>query len=132
MPLTDPIANMLTLIRNAVRAKHEKVDIPGSKLLLAIAEILKAEGYVENYRVVKDATPQGILRIYLRYIGKKSAILNLKRVSRPGLRVYTPARKIPRVLRGKGISIITTSQGLMTGENAKVSNLGGEVLCYIW
>lgn len=131
MSLTDPIANMLTVIRNGARAKQEKVDIPHSKILTAIAEILKQEGYIDNYRVIKDG-PQGLLRVYLRYVNKKSVIINLKRVSRPGLRVYKDLKHIPRVLRGKGMAILTTSRGLMTDSRAREEKIGGEVLCYVW
>ena len=131
MSLSDPIANMLTIIRNAARAKLEKVDIPHSKILVAIADILKEEGYIDNYRVIKD-NKQGVLRVYLKYINKRSAIINLKRVSRPGLRIYADVKHTPRVLRGKGTTILTTSKGLMTGAKAKEANVGGEVLCYIW
>ncbi len=131
MALTDPIANMLTVIRNASRAKKEKVDIPNSKMVVAIADILKKEGFIENYRVIKDAK-QGLLRVYLRYVNKKSVIINLKRVSRPGLRIYANVKRIPRVLRGKGIAILTTSKGLMTDTEARAAKMGGEVLCYAW
>ncbi|MBI5873282.1 MAG: 30S ribosomal protein S8 [Candidatus Omnitrophica bacterium] len=131
MSLSDPIANMLTLVRNASRAKKEKVDIPHSNMLTDIAGILKQEGYIDNFRVIKDSK-QGVLRVYLKYINKKSVIINLKRVSRPGLRVYAAARKVPQVLRGKGTAILTTSHGLMTDAQAKNAKVGGEVLCYIW
>ncbi len=131
MGFTDPIANMLTLIRNAARARQEKTDIPYSKLLEGVAGILKEEGFIDNFRVIKD-TKQGVLRIYLRYIHKKSAIINLKRVSRPGLRVYADVKHLPRVLRGKGTAIITTSKGLMTETKAREAGVGGEVLCYVW
>lgn len=132
MTFSDPIANMLTLIRNGARVKHEKVDIPNSKILVAIADILKKEGYIDNYRVIKDAKVQGTLRVYLRYVNKKSVIINLKRVSRPGLRIYSGAKSIPKVLRGKGMAILTTSKGLMTDDEARESKMGGEVLCYVW
>ncbi|HQP91538.1 MAG TPA: 30S ribosomal protein S8 [Candidatus Omnitrophota bacterium] len=131
MSLSDPIANMLTLIRNAARAKKEKTDIPNSKILTALADIMKKEGYIDNYRVIKD-TKQGILRVYLKYIHKKSVFTNIRRASRPGLRIYSQSKKIPRVLRGKGTTILTTSKGLMTGVQAREANIGGEVLCYIW
>ena len=131
MSLSDPIANMLTLIRNAARAKKEKADIPHSKILVAIANILKEEGYIDNYRVIKD-TKQGLLRIYLKYVNKKSVIINLKRVSRPGLRLYSKVKSMPTVLRGKGTVILTTSKGLMTDAQAREAKIGGEVLCYIW
>ncbi|HAJ57421.1 MAG TPA: 30S ribosomal protein S8 [Candidatus Omnitrophica bacterium] len=131
MSLSDPIANMLTLIRNAARAKKDKADVPHSAMLTAIAGILKQEGYIDNYRVIKDSK-QGVLRLYLKYINKKSVIINLKRVSRPGLRVYAGVKEIPRVLRGKGTVILTTSHGLMTDVQAREAKIGGEVLCYIW
>ncbi len=131
MSFNDPIANMLTLIRNAARASKEKVDIPNSKILEAIADILKTEGYIDNYRIIKDSK-QGILRVYLKYIRKKSVIINLKRVSRPGLRIYADTKRIPRVLRGRGTAILTTSKGLMTDTRAREEKIGGEVLCYVW
>jgi len=131
MGLTDPIANMLTLIRNAARARQEKTDVPYAKLLEGIAGILKEEGFIDNFRVIKD-TKQAVLRIYLRYVHKKSVIINLKRVSRPGLRVYADIRHLPRVLRGKGTAIMTTSKGLMTEAKAREAGIGGEALCYVW
>ncbi len=131
MSFNDPIANMLTLVRNASRAGHEKVDIPNSKLLTALAGLLKEEGFIDNFRVIKDSK-QGVLRVYLRYVRKKSVIINLKRVSRPGLRVYKGAREIPRVLRGRGTAILSTSRGLMTDAQAREAKIGGEVMCYIW
>lgn len=131
MGFTDPIANMLTLIRNAARARKEKTDVQYSKLLEAVAGILKEEGFIDNFRVIKD-TKQGVLRIYLRYVHKKSVIINLKRVSRPGLRVYADVKHLPRVLRGKGTAIMTTSKGLMTEAKARETGIGGEVLCYVW
>lgn len=131
MGLTDPIANMLTLIRNGAKARLEKVDVPNSRISEAIAGILKNEGFVENYRVIKD-DKQGLLRVYLRYMNKKSVIINIKRISRPGLRVYSNSKKLPRVLKGKGIAILTTSQGLMTDTQARESHVGGEVICYVW
>ncbi len=122
---------MLTLVRNAMRAKLEKVDIPHSNFLTAMADLMKQQGFIENYRVLKDAK-QGVLRVYLRYVNKKSVIIDLKRVSRPGLRVYAHSKKLPRVLRGKGIAILTTSKGLMTDAQAREAKVGGEILCYIW
>ena len=122
---------MLTLVRNASRAKHEKVDIPHSKLLAALAGLLKEEGFIDNFRVIQD-DKQGILRIYLRYVRKRSVINNLKRVSRPGLRVYKGADEIPRVLRGRGTAVLSTSKGLMTDVHAREAKIGGEVLCYLW
>ncbi len=131
MSFTDPIANMLTRIRNASRSHHEKVDIPHSKIITSVAAILKEEGYVENFRVIKD-NKQGLLRVYLRYINKKPAIIGLKRVSRPSVRVYADVKNLPRVLRGKGTVILTTSKGIMTDEKAREAHVGGEVLCYVW
>jgi small subunit ribosomal protein S8 len=131
MSLSDPIANMLTLIRNGIKAKHEKVDIPHSKMLTALADIMKKEGYIDNFRVLKD-TRQGVLRVYLRYVNKKSVVIGLKRASRPGLRFYAGAKSIPRVLRGKGMAVLTTSKGLMTDAQAREANIGGEILCYVW
>jgi len=131
MSFNDPISNMLTLIRNGMRAKQEKVDVPLSKIVVSIADIMKREGYIDNYRVIKD-TKQGILRVYLRYVNKRSVIINLKRVSRPGLRIYSDVKRIPRVLRGKGMALLTTSKGVMTDTDAREQKIGGEVLCYIW
>lgn len=131
MGLTDPIANMLTLIRNGAHARLEKVDVPASRMVEAIAGILKNEGFIENFRSIKD-TKQGTVRIYLRYINKKSVIIDLKRISRPGLRIYADAKRLPRVLKGKGIAILTTSKGLMTDVQAREAHMGGEVLCYVW
>lgn len=131
MSFNDPISNMLTVIRNAMRAKKEKVDIPLSKIVTSIADIMKREGYIDNYRVIKDSK-QGILRVYLKYVNKKSVIINLKRVSRPGLRIYSDVNHIPRILRGKGTAILTTSKGIMTDTDAREQKVGGELLCYIW
>ena len=131
MSISDPISNMLTVVRNASRARHEKVDIPNSKLLAAMAELLKNEGFIDNFRVIKD-NKQGVLRVYLRYVRKQPVFINLKRVSRPGLRVYKGARKIPYVQRGRGTVVLSTSRGLMTDVQAREAGIGGEVLCYIW
>ncbi|MBL7129904.1 MAG: 30S ribosomal protein S8 [Candidatus Omnitrophica bacterium] len=132
MSLTDPIANTITLIRNASRARHESVDVPSSKMAKAIAEILKQDGYIENYRFSEDGK-QGILRVYLRYHNnKESVITNLKRISRPGFRVYAKKDKIPYVLRGRGMAIISTSKGVLTDKQARELRVGGEVVCYVW
>ena len=134
MALTDSIANMLTLIRNASKARHESVDIPSSEMAKSIAEILKQEGYIENYRFSEDGK-QGVLRVYLRYFNSKQkgcVISNLKRISRPGLRMYVKKDKIPLVLRGRGISIISTSKGLITDKQARELKVGGEVVCHVW
>jgi len=131
MSLTDPISNTLTLIRNATRARHESVDVPSSKMVKAIAEILKQNGYIENHRSSEDGK-QGILRIYLRYHNKESVIENLKRISRPGFRVHVEKDKIPYVLRGRGLAIISTSKGMLSDKQARELNVGGEVVCYVW
>lgn len=131
MNMTDPIADMLTRIRNAVLARHTRVLIPASKMKLAIARILKEEGYIKDFDLLKD-NPQGTLRIALKYVDKRPVLTQLKRVSRPGLRVYTKRDDIPRVRGGIGTSIISTPQGLMTGRRAYQLGLGGEVVCYIW
>ncbi len=131
MSLSDPISNMLTSIRNAVQAKKEFVDVPASKLSEKILEIFKKDGYVEDFRLLKDNV-QGTIKIYLRYDGKKAAIIGLKRISRPGLRVYAPHNKIPRVLNGLGTAVLSTSKGVVDGRQARELKTGGEVLCYIW
>lgn len=131
MNMTDPIADMLTRIRNATTARHARVNIPASKMKLAIARVLKEEGYIKDIEFLRD-TPQGTIRITLRYVEKKSVLTQLKRVSKPGLRVYTKRGGIPRVRGGQGISILSTPQGLMTGRKAYQEGLGGEVVCYVW
>lgn len=131
MNMTDPIADMLTRIRNASTARHARVNIPASKMKLAIARVLKEEGYIKDIELLKD-NPQGTIRITLRYVDKKAVLTQLKRVSKPGLRVYTKRGSIPRVRGGQGISILSTPQGLMTGRKAYKSGLGGEVVCYVW
>jgi small subunit ribosomal protein S8 len=132
MVMTDPIADFLTRIRNANSVHHEKVEIPASKLKKTIAGILKDEGMIKDFDYIEDGK-QGILRIHLKYgANKQKVITGLKRISRPGLRVYAKKDEIPRILGGLGIAIISTSQGVMTDKNARKSGLGGEVLCYIW
>ena len=132
MQITDPIADMLTRIRNANSAKHDTVDIPASNMKKAIAEILLTEGYVKNYQIVDDGT-QGIIRITLKYnAGKEKVIQGLRRVSKPGLRVYAGADELPRVLKGLGIAIISTSKGIMTDKKAREAHVGGEVLAFVW
>ena len=132
MVMTDPLADMFTRIRNAAKAKHEKVDIPSSKFKLSIAKILKDEGFIKNYRVIDDKK-QGTLRIYLRYdaLGR-SLIMGIKRISRPSLRKYVRKDEIPKVLKGIGISILSTSHGVITDNQAKELNLGGELICSVW
>ena len=132
MQITDPIADMLTRIRNANSAKHDMVDVPASNMKKAIAEILLAEGYIKSYQIVDDGT-QGIIRIALKYnAGKEKVIQGLRRVSKPGLRVYAGADELPKVLKGLGIAIISTSQGVMTDKAARAAHIGGEVLAMIW
>ncbi len=130
--MTDPIADMLTRVRNANLAGHQKVEVPSSRMKDAIAEILKAEGYIKNFERISN-NEQGMLKLYLKY-GRDSqrAITGIKRISKPGLRVYAKKDELPRVLGGLGIAIISTSQGLMTDKEAGKAGLGGEVICYVW
>jgi len=130
--MTDPIADMLTRIRNASKAKLEKVDIPSSKLKLEIAKILKDEGYIKNLKMVKDRR-QGVIRVYLKYTDEETPVIQgIKRVSRPGCRVYTGNDAIPKVMAGLGVAILSTPKGIQTGKQAKKDNVGGEVLCHVW
>ena len=132
MHITDPIADMLTRIRNASNAKHDTVDVPASNMKKSIAQILLDEGYIKNFQIIDDGT-QGVIRITLKYVGgKEKAISGLRRVSKPGLRVYAGADELPRVLRGLGIAIISTSKGVMTDKAARAAHVGGEVLAFIW
>ena len=132
MQITDPVADMLTRIRNANTATHESVDVPASNLTKAIAQILLDEGYIKSFEVVEDGT-QGIIRIQLKYLaGKEKVISGLRRVSKPGLRVYAGADELPRVLKGLGIAIISTSKGVMTDKKARANHVGGEVLAFVW
>jgi len=132
MSMTDPIADYLTRIRNAAKAKHSKVDIPGSNLLKAMTQTLLDEGYVRNFTTIEDEK-QGFIRVYLKYgEEKKSAITEIKRISRPGYRRYTKVHDIPRVLNGFGIAILSTPKGIITNKKAKKEKVGGEVLCYVW
>jgi len=129
--LTDPIADMLTRIRNAIRIKAEKVDIPISKLKLEIAKILKEEGFIRAYKILKDRK-QGILRVIPKYVDSESVISELKRISKPGRRVYVGSKEIPVVMGGLGIAIITTSKGILSDRVCRLEGVGGEVVCYIW
>jgi small subunit ribosomal protein S8 len=132
MRLTDPVADMLTRIRNAISARHQKVDIPASKLKLEIARILKEEGYISNFKATEEEGHK-ILRVYLKYANNNEAVIsNVNRVSRPGCRVYVRRTEIPRVLGGMGINILTTPRGVMTGRQARKQGLGGELLCEVW
>ena len=132
MSATDPIADMLTRIRNAVRAKKKEVNLPSSRLKVEIARILKEEGYIKNYKLIED-NKQGVLNITLKYVdNNQSAITGLRRVSKPGCRIYCSQDSIPKVLGGLGLVIISTSKGVMTGQKCEELGLGGEVLCEIW
>ena len=131
MQMSDVIADMLTRIRNANNAKHETVDVPASGMKKAIADILVNEGYVKGYQIVEDGK-QGIIRITLKYNGKDKAIKGLRRVSKPGLRIYASCEDMPRVMNGLGVAIVSTSKGLMTDKQARNNNIGGEVLAFVW
>ncbi|BAM46269.1 MAG TPA: 30S ribosomal protein S8 [Bacilli bacterium] len=132
MVMTDPIADMLTRIRNANKARHEKLEIPASNVKKEIAEILKREGFIRDYEFVED-NKQGVLRVFLKYgVNEQHVITGLKRISKPGLRVYVKADEIPRVLNGLGIAIISTSKGILSDKEAREQTVGGEVLAYVW
>ena len=131
MHITDPIADMLTRIRNANTAKHATVDVPASNMKKSIAQILLDEGYIKNFQLIDDGT-QGVIRITLKYNGSEKVISGLRRVSKPGLRVYAGADELPRVLRGLGLAIISTSKGVMTDKAARAQHIGGEVLAFVW
>ncbi len=131
MSRTDLIADVFTIIRNATMIKKDSVDVPASNTIKAILEILKAEGYVDNFKLIEDKK-QGQVRVYLKYVAGKSAIRNIKRVSRPGLRLYVKHKKVPVVFRGRGLEIVSTSKGIMTDKGARENSLGGEVIGYIW
>ena len=132
MQISDVIADMLTRIRNANDAKHESVDIPASNLKKSIAEILLEEGYIKNFQIVEDGK-QGIIRVTLKYAaGKQKVIHGLRRVSKPGLRIYSNCEDMPKVMNGLGIAIVSTSKGVMTDKKARQNNVGGEVLAFVW
>ncbi len=133
MQITDPIADMLTRIRNANNAKHDTVDVPASNMKKAIAQILLDEGYIKNFQIINDGT-QGVIRVTLKYLqpGKEKVLTGLRRVSKPGLRVYAGADELPQVLRGLGIAIVSTSKGVMTDKKAREAHVGGEVLAFVW
>jgi small subunit ribosomal protein S8 len=131
MTVTDPIADMLTRIRNAIMASHDSVVVPSSKTKLSIVKILRDEGFVDHYEVLKGK-PQPVIKIQLKYTDEQPAILGLERVSKPGLRVYVEGHEIPRVYGGLGVAIISTSKGVMTGQEAWRQHIGGEILCYVW
>jgi small subunit ribosomal protein S8 len=132
MHITDPVADMLTRIRNANSARHDTVDIPASNLKKAMAEILLEEGYIKNFQFIGDSG-QGVLRVSLKYTaGKEKVITGLRRVSKPGLRVYAGAGELPKVLKGLGVAIISTSKGVMSDRKARAAHIGGEVLAFVW
>ena len=131
MQVTDPIADMITRIRNANSARHDSVDVPASNMKKAIAEILLEEGYIKNYQIIDDGK-QGIIRIALKYAGKQRVISGIKRVSKPGLRIYKNKEELPKVLKGLGVAIISTSKGIMSDKKARKENVGGEVLAFVW
>lgn len=132
MHITDSIADMLTRIRNASAAKHDTVDVPSSNMKKAIAQILLDEGYIKNFQVIEDGK-QGVIRIALKYGNNKSQVIcGLRRISKPGLRIYTSCEDMPKVMKGLGIAILSTSKGVMTDKKARKENVGGEVLAYVW
>jgi len=132
MAMTDPVADMLARIRNATVAKHSKVDIPVSRMKISLAKILKSEGYIKNYKVLKDQS-HGVLRIYIKYDeANQGVIAGLKRLSKPGRRVYVKKKDIPFVLNGMGIAVLSTSKGILTDREARKQNVGGELLCSLW
>ena len=131
MQISDVIADMLTRIRNANDAKHDTVDVPASNLKKSIAQILLEEGYIKNYQIVDDGK-QGIIRVTLKYIGKTKVIHGLRRVSKPGLRIYSNCEEMPKVMNGLGIAIVSTSKGVMTDKKARQANVGGEILAFVW
>jgi small subunit ribosomal protein S8 len=129
--VTDPIADMLTRIRNALRIKAEKVDIPASRMKVEVARILKEEGFIKTYKILKDKR-QGILRIVPRYVENESVISGLKRISKPGRRIYVGSKEIPKVMGGVGIAILTTPKGMMSDKTSRREGVGGEVICHVW
>lgn len=129
--MTDPIADMLTRIRNANQAKHQEVELPASRIKLEILNVLKNEGYIEEYEKIEDGK-QGVIKVTLKYINKERVIKGLKRISKPGFRVYAKSVELPKVLNGLGIAIISTSNGVMTDREARKQKLGGEVIAYVW
>ena len=131
MSVSDPIADNLTIIRNAIHVRKETVEFPASKLFESVVAIFKTDGYVEDYRLLKD-DKQGILKVYLKYENNKPLIMGVKRISRPGLRVYADNTRIPRVLNGLGTAVLSTSKGVISDREARKLKIGGEVICYIW
>ncbi len=132
MSMTDPLADMLTRIRNGSKANFEKVDIPSSRLKREVAKVLKEEGFIKNFKVVTEGRQHEVIRIFLKYDANRKTIIHMKRISKPGRRVYVGSDRIPRVMSGLGISILSTPKGILTDKSAREANLGGEVLCYVW
>lgn len=133
MAMSDPIADMLTRVRNAAMARHKRVDIPASKIKLEIARILQKERFIGNYKYLADIGHQGVIRVYLKYTPEEEPVINgLERVSKPGLRRYCGSQGVPRVFGGMGVSILSTSRGIMTGQEARKVGVGGEILCNVW
>ena len=131
MQMSDVIADMLTRIRNANDAKHESVEIPASNMKKAIADILANEGYIKGYQIIDD-NKQGIIKVTLKYVGKQKAITGLKRVSKPGLRIYSSCEDMPKVMKGLGVAIVSTSKGIVTDKKARELGVGGEILAFVW
>ncbi len=132
MSMTDPLANMFTLIRNASKARFEKVDVPYSKMKHEIAKILKAEGFIANFKVVKDEKEHDLIRISLKYDANRKELVHIRRVSKPGRRVYVGTDRIPSAMSGLGVTILSTPKGILTDKAARKAHVGGEVLCYVW
>jgi small subunit ribosomal protein S8 len=132
MSMTDPLADMFTRIRNGSKAKFEKVDIPSSKMKKEIARVLKEEGFIKNYRMVTSDQPREMIRVFLKYDSGRKGVIRVRRVSRPGRRVYVGTGKIPSVMGGLGVSILSTPKGILTGKASREAHVGGEVLCYLW
>jgi len=132
MAVTDPIADMLTRIRNGTKAKFEKVDVPSSKMKREIAKLLKEEGYIKNFKMVTDDLQHEMIRIFLKYDASRKGVIHVKRISKPGKRVYVKNDQIPSVMSGLGVSILSTPKGLLTDRGARKAHVGGEVLCHVW
>jgi small subunit ribosomal protein S8 len=132
MSMTDPLADMFTRIRNGSKAKFEKVDVPSSKLKKEIVKVLKEEGFIKNYKMVSDDRQREMIRVFLKYDATRRGIIHLRRISKPSRRVYVGSDRIPSVMSGLGLSILSTSKGILTDKGARKANVGGEVLCYIW
>ncbi len=132
MSMTDPLADMFTRIRNGSKAKFEKVDVPSSRFKREVAKILKEEGFIKNYKVVTDDQKHEVVRIFLKYDENRKGIIRIRRISKPGRRIYSQSDDIPSVMGGLGVSILSTSKGVLTDKNARKANVGGEILCHVW